>query len=420
MGPARHVTGQETSTASSTQARQADQFTNLLAIFTWLGVGAVGWMHLPPARQVGGLLLLLAFGALLAVLLWLTPRPRIIHVLLTVQTLLVALLILSSPVDWQLFAILFFVLSSVSIGILPQRQGFLWIGAFSLVTALTFVWQVGWVEGLLATLPFAGGYVFFGAFTYAWAAADAARQESQHLLAELSEAHRQLQTYADRVEALTIAEERSRLARELHDSLGHELTALAIQVELLTRLPAEREAERRLTLEQVQRLVKQTLTDVRRAVKALPPAAVEHFSLPEAVGALIADFAAATGLPVTWTVEGEPLPLAMTAALPLYRTAQEGLTNIRRHAPSTPGVSVRLIYGSHAVSVCVENLPSPTPPPQMVSSGYGLTGLRARAEALGGSLEAGATAAGGFRLAMHLPRSSDGERAPCFVSPRNM
>jgi signal transduction histidine kinase len=403
MGATRRVLRQETSTASSTQTRQADQFTNLLAIFTWLGVGAVGWLHLPPARQVGELLLLLAFGTLLAVLLWFTPRPRVIHVLLTVQALLVALLILSSPVDWQLFAILFFVLSSVSIGILPQRQGYLWIGVFTLVTALTFLRQAGWPEGVLAMLPFAGGYVFFGAFTYAWAAADAARQESQHLLAELSEAHRQLQAYADRVEALTIAEERSRLARELHDSLGHELTALDIQVELLTRLPASMESERRQTLEQVQRLVKQTLTDVRRAVKALPPAVVEHFSLPEAVGALIADFAAATGLPVTWAVEGEPLPLAMTAVLPLYRTAQEGLTNIRRHAPSTPGVRVRLTYTPHAVSMCVENLPAPAPSAQMVSSGYGLTGLRARAEALGGSLEAGATEAGGFQLAMHLP-----------------
>lgn len=395
---------QELSTAGSPQERQADQFTNLLAIFTWLGVGVVGWLHLPPARQVGGLLLLLACGALLVVLLWFTPRPRIVHLLFAVETLLVALLIVAAPADWQLFAILFFVLSSVSMGVLPPRQGYLWIGLFALVTALTFLYQAGWPEGLLATLPFAGGYVFFGAFTYAWAAADAARRESQRLLAELSEAHRQLQAYADRVEALTIAEERSRLARELHDSLGHELTALDIQVELLTRLPAEREAERRQTLEQVQRLVKQTLTDVRRAVKALPPAAIERFSLPEAVAALIADFSAATGLPVAWTVEGEPRPLAMTAALPLYRTAQEGLTNIRRHAPSTPSVRVRLAYTLHAVSLCVENQPSPTPPAQTVSSGYGLTGLRARAEALGGSLEAGATAAGGFRLTMHLPQ----------------
>jgi len=404
MGAAGRVTMQEPSTAGSPQERQADQFTNLLAIFTWLGVGVVGWLHLPPARQVGGLILLLAFGALLAVLLWFTPRPRIVHLLFAVETLLVALLIVAAPVDWQLFAILFFVLSSVSMGVLPPRQGYLWTGLFALVTALTFLYQAGWPEGLLATLPFAGGYVFFGAFTYAWAAADAARRESQRLLAELSEAHRQLQAYADRVEALTIAEERSRLARELHDSLGHELTALDIQVELLTRLPAEREAERRQTLEQVQRLVKQTLTDVRRAVKALPPAAIERFSLPEAVDALIADFSAAAGLPVTWTVEGEPRPLAMTVALPLYRTAQEGLTNIRRHAPSAPGVRVLLTYTPHAVSLCVENQPSPTPPAQTVSSGYGLTGLRARAEALGGSLEAGATAAGGFRLAMHLPQ----------------
>jgi len=391
----------------STQERQADEFTNWVAIFTWLGVGVVGWSHLPPDRQLAGLLLLIGFGGLLIVLLWFTPRPRLVHAILAAQTLLTGALILASPTDWQLFAILFFVLSSVSMGVLPPRQGYLWIGVFALVTALTFLRQAGWPEGLLATLPFGGGYFFFGAFTYAWAAADAARRESQRLLSELQDAHRQLQEYADRVEALSVAEERSRLARELHDSLGHALTALDIQVELLVRLPTTREAERSSTLEQVQRLVKEMLNDVHRTVKALAPAAMERFSLPDATAALIADFTAATALPVTCTVAGNERPLAINAALALYRTAQEGLTNVRRHAPSTPGVEVQLRYRANGVSMSVENLPAPSAPPHphvpLEQGGFGLVGLRSRAEALGGVLETGPTATGGFRIEMQLP-----------------
>ena len=390
--------------ASSQPEHRVDQLTNLLALFTWMGVGAVSWSHLPPEQRAVGLLWLLAFGGLLIMLLWFTPRLRLIHGILVVQLVLTVVLMLASPDGWQLFAILFFVLSSVCMGILPSRQGYLWIGAFASVTALAFLYQAGWPEGLLATLPFAGGYFFFGAFTYAWAAADAARRESQRLLIELQDAHRQLQLYADRVEALTVAEERSRLARELHDSLGHELTALDLQVELLARLPATMETERRQILEQVRQLVKQTLTDVRRTVRALPPTAIEQFSLPEATAALIADFAAATGLPATWDIEGEPRPLAVICALPLYRTAQEGLTNVHRHAPTTPAITVRLSYRPHAVSMSVENLSPTSPPAQPEQSGYGLAGLRTRAETLGGSLEAGTTTAGGFRLVMHLPQ----------------
>ena len=389
----------------SPQERQADWLTNLIAIFTWIGVAVVGRPHLYPDWQVTGLVLLLIFGLLLIISLFFLSGERVVHLYLAAQAGLITLLMLLSPDFWQIFAILFFVLSSETMALLPQRQGYLWITIFTLVSGLVFIHMGGWPDGLTTLLPFAGGYFFFGAFTYAWAAADTARRESQRLLAELQTAHHQLQTYADRVEALTIAEERTRLARELHDSLGHALTALDVQLELLVRLPAQQAEARQTAAEQARLLVKQALTDVRQVVQALRPAAVDSFSLPEAVAALISDFAAATRLPIEWHVVDDVPALPAALALPLYRAAQEGLTNIQRHAPATAGILMKLIYQTHTISLSVENLPPALPPPTspLTGGGYGLLGLRERAEALGGSLETGPTPSGGFVLTMRLP-----------------
>lgn len=391
----------------SPQEHQADWLTNLLAIFTWIGVALMGWPHLSQDRQGIGLALFLLFGLLLIGSLVVPLHRRVTHLYLTAQTLVIVFLMLSSPGNWQIPAILFFVLSSEVMALLPSRQGYLWIALFTLASGLAFIRMGSWPDGLLALLPFAGGYFFFGAFTYAWAAADAARQESQHLLAELQKAHQQLRDYANRVEALTIAQERARLARELHDSLGHALTALDVQMELLVRLPPQQTEARQQAADRARSLVKQALADLRQGVQALRPTAVDSFSLPEAGAALVAEFSADTHLPIEWQVVGSESPLPPALALALYRTAQEGLTNIQRHAATTPGVRVQVIYQPQEVSMTVENAP-PVELPDLPKPGcgYGLLGLRERAEALGGSLEAAPTPGGGFHLTLRLPLST--------------
>jgi signal transduction histidine kinase len=233
------------------------------------------------------------------------------------------------------------------------------------------------------------------------------REQVEALAAELAEANRQLQDYAAQTEELAIIRERARLAHELHDTVGHTLTALDIQLELLARLPPGQAEQRQQAAGRARTLVKEGLADVRRAVQALRPAALETFSLPEAIAGLVAGFEQTAQIQTAWQVAGEPRPLPPRLALPLYRAAQEALTNVRRHAPAAQHVTVSLHYEPGAVSLRVKNdgaalTPDPSPTGRG-EQGYGLRGLHERAEALGGTFHAGPDGAGGFQLEMLVP-----------------
>lgn len=385
--------------------RRTDWLTSLSAYLAIAAVAAVGLGEFSPGleRWVAGALL--ACVALLFALSPGEPRPEAwkTHGYLAAQTLVVGVILYLAPGGWNIFPTLFFMLSAQAVTLVPQRQAYAWMVGFTLVTAATSVLSGGLPGGLLSAIPFAAGYFFFGSFAHAWVEADAARREKERLLGELGQAYRQLEEYAARVEALTIVEERTRIAREFHDTLGHALTALDVQLELLRCLPAEQEVLRRETVASAQQLVKQGLSDVRRAVHALRPAALETLSLADALADLARQHREATGMEPACQVEGVIYPLSPRLAVPLYRAAQEALTNVRRHAAGAGWVSLALCYGCDTVSLRVENdLPTP-PVATMPGGGHGLQGLSLRANSLGGSLTAGETATGTFLLEMRLP-----------------
>lgn len=283
--------------------------------------------------------------------------------------------------------------------------GVVGVMALAWLSYAMFLGSVAGASALLGDLPWYGLIVALTEFTMRqWQQ----RERVEAMAAELAEAHRRLQDYATQAEALAVAQERARLAHEIHDSVGHTLTALDVQLELLVRLPPDRTEQRQQAAEQARALVKEGLTDVRRAVQALRPAALETFSLPEAIAGLVAEFERTTQIRTTWQVEGEIAPLPARVALPLYRTAQEALTNVQRHAPAAQQVRLVLDYGPEVVGLCAENDGvRPTSPANgtEMSSGYGLQGLRERAEALGGTFSARLDEAGSFRVEMRLPRT---------------
>ncbi len=213
------------------------------------------------------------------------------------------------------------------------------------------------------------------------------RDRSAALATELKEAHRQLQAYARQTEELTITRERARLAHEIHDTVGHTLTALDVQLELLTRLPADHTEMRIQATEKAHSLVKAGLTDVRRAVQALQPLALENFLLSEAIADLVAAFEERSSISLDYRVEGSSVSLPSNVALLLYRAAQESLTNIQRHAPNAEQATLRLIYSPDDVIFLAEN---DGVLPEMVGKscdGRGLSGLRQRIETMGGEFQ---------------------------------
>ncbi|MEV0668008.1 sensor histidine kinase [Actinomadura luteofluorescens] len=199
-------------------------------------------------------------------------------------------------------------------------------------------------------------------------------------------------------------EERLRIARELHDVLGHNISLINVQATAalhgLRREPQR--AEDALTAikqasKDVLREMRATLGVLRQVDEAAPVAPAPGLArLDELTGGL-----AAAGLKIRTEVEGEPRPLPAEADLAAYRIVQEALTNVTRHSGATSAV-VRVRYGAEDVVVGVEDDGTPgsgTPS----ADGSGIRGMRDRAEALGGALDAGPGPDGGFTVRARLP-----------------
>jgi signal transduction histidine kinase len=203
-------------------------------------------------------------------------------------------------------------------------------------------------------------------------------------------------------EASAAAEaERGRLAREMHDVLAHSLSALALQLESTRLLARDRDADEDVVraLDSAHHQAAQGLDEVRRAVAA---ARGDQLPGPERLEALVAAFEQQSGIHVGLSVMGRPRELAPDARLAVYRTAQEALTNVRRHS-TAESVDLRLDYRADSTVLTVEDAAaSGPPPPPPIGGGYGLTGMRERAELLGGTLRAEPTDAG-FVVELRLP-----------------
>ena len=199
------------------------------------------------------------------------------------------------------------------------------------------------------------------------------------------------------------AAERGRLSREMHDVLAHSLSALALQLETTRLLARSRGVDEdvALAIDRAHHLAASGLDEARRAIAAERG---EQLPGPERISVLADAFAEQSGLPVAIEVHGEPRELAPEARLAVYRTAQEALTNVRRHA--TPErVEVKLDYLPDSTVLVVEDhaiVGSPPPVAVGLTGGYGLTGMRERAELLGGVLLATPTSSG-FRVELRLP-----------------
>ena len=206
-------------------------------------------------------------------------------------------------------------------------------------------------------------------------------------------------------EARAAAEaERGRLSREMHDVLAHSLSALALQLESARLLARDRDTDPEVTraLDQAHHLAASGLDEARRAIAA---ARGEEMPGPERLNALTEAFGEQSGITVTLAVDGEPRELPSEARLAIYRTAQEALTNVRRHA--TPErVEIRLELSPPRRPCCRSRTGRRQERRHLLrrgtGGGFGLSGMRERAELLGGTLAAAPTG-NGFRVELSLP-----------------
>ena len=249
------------------------------------------------------------------------------------------------------------------------------------------------------TLPYIMGFAFVILYTQAGVRERAARDEVERLAEELREANRQLREYAAQAEEMATIEERNRLAREIHDGLGHYLTGIHMQIQA-GRAVLDHDRDVALdALEKAQSLAQEGLTEVRRSVAALRASPLDNQSLPQAVENLVNECRAA-GIATGFTVEGEARDLPPQTELALYRAAQEAMTNMRKYA-QTSSAEVLLDYqDKDHIRLHVSDAGVGTDAP---SGGYGLVGIRERVQMLGGTLHIETAPGEGFSLKVEVP-----------------
>jgi signal transduction histidine kinase len=216
------------------------------------------------------------------------------------------------------------------------------------------------------------------------------QEQAEQLLRELEESR-------DAQARAAVLGERQRLAREIHDVLAHALSGLALQLEgARLRAATHDDPELVEALERAHRLARSGIEEASRAIATLRD---EELPGPERLSALVTEFERDTGIPASLTIAGDSDRLDPDARLTLFRTAQEALTNVRKHA-RPERVELQLAYEETGARLSVEDFGAPARDGD--GGGYGLTGMRERAELLGGTLAAGPTGAG-FRVELWVP-----------------
>jgi signal transduction histidine kinase len=236
------------------------------------------------------------------------------------------------------------------------------------------------------------------AFAVAWFAGERTRLRREHI-AELKDRAARAEREADRERRLAVAEERARIARDLHDAAGHAINVITVRAGAArTRNDPERS---QAALEVIEELARQTAAEIDAIVGTLRDRSAANGTAPLGLASLDTLIAghAATGLDVSITRRGTPRPLDGPTDQAAYRILQEALTNAARHG--TGPARIELAFADTALELTVSNR---APRENTVSSngGHGLSGMRERAGLLGGSFEAG-RANGDFQVRARLP-----------------
>jgi signal transduction histidine kinase len=207
-------------------------------------------------------------------------------------------------------------------------------------------------------------------------------------------------------------EERSRIARELHDVIAHSLSVIVVQASVEARLLPDQDGSTARTLRSVEETGREALTELRRLLGVLrtvdgatkPLSPLPSLSALHADGGMLDDVRA-VGHDVRLVVEGTP-PGTSLAELSAYRVVQEALTNVVKHAPGAP-VEVRVLHAPAALVVRVTNGPATRtgPGPELEGGGHGITGMRERARMYDGTLTAGAEPGGGWTVEARFPHA---------------
>jgi signal transduction histidine kinase len=284
--------------------------------------------------------------------------------------------------------LLVMVLVSQSMLLLP-------LPAAALVVVLLPFFHLGMtlVDGLANGLPLFGAAVFTAVVT------ELLRRE-RRARSDLAVAHERLREYAAQAEELATIQERNRLARDIHDGLGHHLTVVQMQIQAARAVLGADPEKSDAVLAKAQQQATEALAEVRRSVAALREVRT-RMPLSEALKELTEETSAA-GVPTGLEIDGTVRALSPAVEEALYRTAQEGLTNVRKHA-AAGSAGVVLDYADPTTVRLEVRDDGRGLPGDVTDTGFGLLGLTERAVRLGGRLDISSVPGQGTTLLVEVP-----------------
>jgi len=251
-----------------------------------------------------------------------------------------------------------------------------------------------------ASLPtFLAGVVFIMVFTQMAIGEERARLEVERLAKDLAEVNARLVRYAQQAEELAVTKERNRLAREIHDGLGHYLTSIHMQIQAALATAGVAPERSQAAMGKAQTLAQEALVDVRHSVAALHAQTEESLPLTESIGRVLPTCEAA-GINAALDVRGAPRELSPQAHLSLFRAVQEAVNNACKHSHASR-LDIALDYTIDGV-VCLRIIDDGIGT-DTIEGGYGLIGLRERVNLLNGTLKIISSKGQGFSLEIMVP-----------------
>jgi signal transduction histidine kinase len=342
--------------------------------------------------------LCLAFGLVHAFGFRMAETSGRLFLYFTTQAVIaLALLRLSYPSD--VFNLLFYILGLEAVIVFSGRAAIAWVVGFYVVDSLGAL-SIRGMAGMINVLFYGAAFMLTAVFGYALRQVELARRQIQQLLEELRASQGQLQDMA-------VVEERNRLARELHDSLGHRLTVAVVQLEGAQRLIPTNPQRAAQMIGTMRDEMKDALAELRQTVSALRTPIPGDAPLEVAISTLSQTFQQNTGIPTHFTVTVGFPALPDPYRLTFYRAAQEALTNIQRHA-GAHNAWLQLSADDHWVTLVVEDDGRGIDEHQEKSQGSGLLGLNDRAALLGGQIKITERPGGGAQLTLSVPLPKQG------------
>lgn len=232
------------------------------------------------------------------------------------------------------------------------------------------------------------------------------KERKDILYKELLDVHKKVKQYTDEVNRLSVVEERNRIARDIHDTLGHNMTALIMQLQMTEHLMKEDSSKADGLLSDAVKTAKDSLASIREVVQTLRGAAT--FVPVDAIKKLVGEFSAKTGVDISLDISGEAVRQDSAANMAVVRIIQEAMTNAVRHGKATR-IYIGLDYSGDAITFNVRDNGIGA---EKVKEGYGLKGIRERAEAFGGNAEFGSSEGFYIKGTLNMCLSDEGNSNP--------